>query len=324
MVLMVLDHARDFWHRSDARPLDLTSTTPLLFVTRWMTHYCAPAFVFFAGVAAHLHARRRPPAESARFLLTRGLFLVLLEISVIRLLWVPDPFYRFTLLQVIWAIGWSMVLLAALTRLPRSAVLGFGVLCVVGHNALDGVHASQLGSLAPLWNVVHERGLVRFASGQAVLVSYPLVPWVGVMALGYAAGPLVELPLAQRRRVFLGLGAAVTLAFVALRGLNGYGDPHPWAPQPTRLFTLFAFLSCEKYPPSLDYLLMTLGPIFVGFALASSGSRESSVFTTFGKAPLVFYVAHLFLLRTASLGFMIAPLGVPGSFTGPRGSGSSA
>jgi uncharacterized membrane protein len=319
MVLMVLDHARDFWHRSDVRPLDLASTTPILFATRWVTHFCAPAFVFFAGVAAHLHGRRRTPADNAHFLLTRGAFLVLLEITLIRVLWVPDPFYQFTLLQVIWAIGWSMVLLSTLTRLPRRAVLVFGALCVAGHNAFDHVHASQFGPFAPVWNLLHERAPLLLAPGHTVLVSYPLVPWVGVMALGYASGPLVELGLVQRRRLFLRIGGSLTLAFLVLRALNGYGDPHPWSTQKEPLLTALSFINCEKYPPSLDYLLMTLGPTLVLFALGSRWASRSSVLATFGKAPLVFYVSHLFILRATSLAFMTTHLGLRGVLNGPRG-----
>ena len=184
-------------------------------------------FVLLAGVSAYLYGVRRSPAERTRFLLTRGAFLVLLELTVIRLLWVPDPFYRFTLIQVIWAIGWSLIALALLSRAPRGVVFAVGALLVVGHNALDGVHAQRFGVLAPLWNVLHERARLEPATGHVVFISYPLLPWIGVVALSYALGPIAQFTPERRRAFCLRLGAALTLAFVVLRGSNLYGDPTP-------------------------------------------------------------------------------------------------
>ncbi len=303
MVLMVLDHARDFWHGLRARPLDLGHTTWQLFATRWVTHFCAPTFVLLAGVAAYLYGCKRSAAQRTRFLLTRGLFLVLLELTLVRLLWVPDPFYHFTLLQVIWVLGWCMVVLAALAYLPRALVAACGALLVVGHNALDSVHAQSFGALAPLWNVLHERAVLTLAPGRVVFVSYPLVPWLGVMALGYALGPVLQLPPAERRRWLLRAGGALGVAFVAVRGVNLYGDPQPWSAQSRPLFTLLSFLNCEKYPPSLSFLLMTLGPalLLLAFAPGLSLRWGSRALTVFGKVPLLFYVLHLFVLRCAAI-----------------------
>ena len=176
MTLMVLDHARDFWGGFRVKPLDLATTTPVLFATRWVTHFCAPVFVFLAGTAAYLYGVRRSVGERTRFLVSRGLFLVVLEVTVIRLLWVPDPDYRFTLLQVIWAIGWSMVALAALSLLPPGWLVVVGVLLVFGHNAFDGVHAARFGTLGPLWNIVHERATLSPAPGHVIRISYPSCP----------------------------------------------------------------------------------------------------------------------------------------------------
>jgi len=323
MSLMVLDHARDFWTGFRVRPLELSTTTPILFATRWVTHFCAPVFVLLAGMAAYLYGAERSLHERSRFLVTRGLFLVLLEITLIRLLWFADPLYHFTLLQVIWVIGWSMVMLAAVSRLPRGAVFLFGAILVVGHNWLDGVHASSFGRLAPLWALVHERARFSPAPGHVVYVSYPLVPWVGVMALGYALGPLVQQPPERRQGSCLRLGLLLTLGFVLLRSLNCYGDPIPWANQPRRLFTLLSFVNCEKYPPSLDYLLMTLGPALVLFAVAPALSARLPLFVVFGKVPLFFYVLHLFLLRYASLLVALMRFGPLALEPMPKGTGES-
>ena len=323
MVVMVLDHARDFWMGFRVRPLDLATTTPALFATRWITHFCAPVFVLLAGVSAFLYGARHSVAERTRFLLSRGLFLVVLEVTLIRLLWIPDPFYHFTLLQVIWAIGWSMVVLAALSRAPRGFIIAFGALLVLGHNALDGVHASSFGALAPLWNVIHERGSVRLAPGHVALVSYPLVPWVGVMALGYAFGPVATRAASERRDFCLRLGLGLTLAFVLVRAVNVYGNPTPWSPQRAPWLTLFSFVNTEKYPPSLDYLLMTLGPALIVFALAPSLAKRLPFLTVFGKVPLLFYVLHLFLLRYTSLPVAVARFGALAIMPPPKGTGAS-
>jgi len=323
MVLMVLDHARDFWLGYRARPLDLQTTTPVLFATRWITHFCAPVFVLSAGIAAYLYGRQRSVSERTRFLLSRGLFLVLLEVTLIRLLWIPDPFYRFTLLQVIWVLGWSMVALAGLSRAPRSVVAAVGAALVLGHNAFDGVRATSFGAFAPLWNLVHERAMLALAPGHSVFVSYPLVPWIGVMALGYALGPLFELPLERRRSLSVKLGISLTLAFVLLRSFNGYGDPTPWSSQRSGLWTLLSFLNCEKYPPSLDYLLMTLGPALIVLGLVRFESPRLRFLVVFGQVPLLFYVLHLFVLRLTSLPIAFARFGPLAFAPPPRGTGAS-
>jgi uncharacterized membrane protein len=323
MALMVLDHARDFWLGYRVRPLDLSTTTPLLFATRWITHFCAPVFVLSAGAAAYLYGAKRSGGERTRFLLSRGLFLVLLEVTVIRLLWIPDPFYHFTLLQVIWVLGWSMIALAALSWAPRAFVAAVGAALVLGHNAFDGVRAASFGELAPLWNLLHQRAMLTLAPGHSIYVSYPLVPWIGVMALGYAFGPVLQLPAERRRAICVQVGVGLTLAFVVLRALNGYGDPAPWTSQRSGLWTVLAFLNCEKYPPSLDYLLMTLGPALVLLGLVSFESPRLRFLVVFGKVPLLFYVLHLFLLRFVSLPVAIARFGTLALAPPPKGTGAS-
>jgi uncharacterized membrane protein len=303
MVLMVLDHTRDFFTNARFDPTDLAQTTPALFLTRWITHYCAPAFVFLAGTAAFLTGSRgRTRPDLARFLVTRGLWLIVLEVTLVR--WGATfhlPF-DFLGLQVIWAIGVSMIALAGLIFLPRSAIAAFAIVTIAGHNLLDGVEARDLGALGFLWPVLHQQAYDE-RWGTAIVIVYPLIPWVGVMAGGYALGPLFRRGRAGRRRLLLALGLAVTAGFVALRAVNVYGDPGPWTPQPDAVFTVLSFLDTEKYPPSLLYLMMTLGPTFVALALLD---REPGRFTrpilVFGRVPLLFYLLQWPLVHGLALG----------------------
>jgi uncharacterized membrane protein len=306
MVLMALDHVRDYFGRSGARPTNIAATTVPLFLTRWVTHFCAPVFVFLAGTAAFLSGSSgRSRAGLSRFLLTRGLWLVLLELTVVRLAWLFELSYRFVMLQVIWAIGWSMVALAGLIWLPRSAIAVVGVAMVAGHNALDHVRAASLGRARWLWVVLHEGGRLAPFRGTRAIALYPLVPWIGVMAAGYAFGAWAVLERGARRRRTLALGLALCAAFVLVRALNRYGDPEPWVHSPRgALYTLLSFLNCEKYPPSLDYLLMTLGPALCALAAMDlpAPPRVLAPLRAFGRAPLFYYVVHLFVIHAAAVG----------------------
>jgi uncharacterized membrane protein len=233
---------------------------------------------------------------------------------------VPDPLYRFSVLQVIWVLGWSMIVLAAFVGLPRAAALAFGGALVLGHNLLDGVHADGFGGGAWLWAVLHEQRMLEPLPGHRLFVIYPLVPWMGVMALGFAFGAVVRLPPQRRRAIYLRLGGALCAAFVLLRALDRYGDPHPWSVQPSALFTLLSFVNTTKYPPSLDYLLMTLGPALIALALAPGGTGAiTRALVTFGQAPLFFYVAHVYLLRYASLPFGYLRFGARAFLAPPDG-----
>lgn len=308
IVLMALDHARDFFGDPRRNPTDLATTTRLLFATRWVTHFCAPTFVLLAGTGAYLQLAKNGATEDARrrvstFLASRGLFLVLLELTVVRLAWTFDPLYAWTPLQVIWAIGWSMVALSLLVFLPVRAVLGFGVATIALHDLLDG----RWFGPRFLWSVLHAPASFTPVHGHRVFVIYPLVPWVGVIAVGYALGPL--LLRAERRRILVVIGTALTLSFVLVRALARYGDPHPFVAQPTLTKSVIAFLSCEKYPPSLDYLLMTLGPALLVLAAFDRPPQRRDPLVVFGKVPLFFYVAHLYLLHAASLAIVAATRG---------------
>ena len=307
MVLMALDHTRDFFSSALFDPLDLTRTDPALFLTRWVTHFCAPTFVLLAGVSAYVYgARGRSRGQLARFLFTRGLWLILLELTVVRFGWYFFDRQGFFLAQVIWVIGWSLIVLAGLVWLPIWAVGTFGLTLVAGHDWLDHTSAFQLGLPAWLWTVLHQTGSVRPWPGIQLQILYPLVPWIGVMAVGYALGPLFQRPAAERFRWLLGLGAAATAAFFVLRLPNGYGDPHPWAAQLTSLFTVFSFFNVEKYPPSLLFILVTLGPALVALAAlerwAGAGARRvGGRLAVFGRVPLLYYVIHLILLHALAL-----------------------
>ena len=321
MVVMALDHTRDFFAAGGFNPRDVDD--PALFLTRWITHFCAPVFVFLAGMSAFLYGTRgRTTGEVSRYLLVRGLGLVLLEVTLVRFAWsfsvVPD----FVVLQVIWAIGVAMVVLAGLIHLPRWAVAVVGVGMMVGHNLLDGVQADQLGPLAPLWHVLHQPGLMHPAPEVAVLALYPLVPWVGVMAAGYALGPVMLLDPAPRRRRLAALGAGVTLAFILLRAANLYGDPAPWAWHDGLVATALSFVNTEKYPPSALYLAMTLGPALLALAAFEAvRGRLASILVTFGRVPLFYYVAHLLLVHAMAVAFALLTLGDAGWMFGPPPSG---
>ena len=301
IVMMVLDHARDFLGTSVINPRDMHE--PLLFLTRWITHFCAPVFVFLAGTSAFLYGRRgRSRVEVALFLLTRGFWLVLIELTLVRLAWTFNLAYDFILLQVIWVIGASMVLLAGLIFLPRGVIALFGLILIVGHNLLDGIHVAVFGSAGWLWRLLHDPGTLQPLAGVHMLALYSLIPWVGVMAAGYAFGPVMLLAENLRRRWTLRVGITVTAAFVLLRLTNLYGDPQPWAVQDTGLATLLSFVNAEKYPPSLLYLSMTLGPALMLLGgIRETTSRLSRAVVTLGRVPFFLYVVHLFLLHAIAV-----------------------
>ncbi len=303
MVLMALDHSRDFFTGVSYYPLDLKQTFPALFVTRWITHLCAPTFVFLAGTGAFLASTRgKTTRELSRYLLTRGLWLVLLELTIVHWSWSFEVSFRTYGIQVIWVIGWSMVVLAGLVWLPGWAVLAFGLVMIALHNTLDGVTPGSFGAWSGLWRVLHTGGVMHPVPSVMMGVGYPLVPWMGVMAAGYAIGPVLLREPAPRRQWLLRMGAALAVLFVVIRASNLYGDPKPWSPQKNLLFTAFSFVDCEKYPPSLCFLLMTLGPALL--LLACFDGLESPLLKpmlVFGRVPLFFYLLHLPLIHGLSV-----------------------
>jgi uncharacterized membrane protein len=290
VVVMVLDHVRDFFTSVRFDPLDLTQTVPALIFTRWITHYCAPSFILLSGVSARLVAARKSTNELSRFLLTRGIWLVFLEVTLVTFLWMFNLRYQLgVVLQVIWAIGISMMALSLLVYLPVRIVGMFGVIMIATHNLLDGITPARFGRYATVWNLLHVQGATYHA-----FVQYPVIPWIGVMAAGYWMGGIYSLPLSERRRRLIFLGTALTAGFVVLRLTNLYGDPQPWVHQRSMMFTVMSFLNTTKYPPSLCYLLMTVGPSALALAwLENVRGSVARIFVTYGRVPFFFYVLHL-------------------------------
>ena len=306
MVLMLLDHTRDFTHATGFQgdPLNPATTTPLLYLTRWITHLCAPTFVFLAGLGAGLmRLRGKPIPELAHFLWTRGLWLVFLEFTVVRVLItfnVHPSMLGF--LQVIWSIGIGMIVLSVLVRLPSRAVLAFGVVIVAGHNLLDAVQVPPWmgpdtpvpSALGKLWMVLHQGGFFPIAGfpSPVVLAIYPVLAWIGVIAMGYGFCEIYGWPAERRRRLLIGLGVGMAAAFLVLRYANGYGDPLHWSPQGDAVKTAMSFLNVQKYGPSLLFVLVTLVPAMLALGLLDGrtlGSGLGGVLVTFGRVPLFFY-----------------------------------
>jgi len=303
---MLVDHSREFFflHAQVGDPMDLRTTAPALFFTRLAAHLCAPVFVALTGLAAFLYASSRGGAAAASaFLVKRGLFLIALEWTVVNFAWTFDPTPPTVFLQVIWAIGLSMIALAALVHLPRAALVAVGLVLVLGHNLLDpvAIPAGRPGHV--VWAILHDRGFIDLPWGGRARTSYPVLPWIGVIALGYAIGPWFarDVAPAWRRRRLLATGVAMLAGFVVLRLLNGYGEPVRWQPGETGLATMMSFVNLTKYPPSADFLLLTLG-IGAGLlaALEATPRSVAAILAVFGAAPLFFYLLHLYLLHGAN------------------------
>jgi uncharacterized membrane protein len=301
IVLMALDHVRDFFDADALRfsPTDLTHTYPALYLTRFVTHYCAPTFALLAGISAFLHgARLGSRLPLVGFLLTRGLWLILLDAFVVSPLWTLQ-FGRIGL-GTLWALGCGMIALSALIYLPTRIVLAIGALILATHDLLDNIHASAFGEYGPFWSLLHEPGPLPFALSGSVY--YPALPWIGVVALGYGLGPLFIAEARRRERILSLLGFAALAVFVILRGSNLYGDPRPWSEQPTPTMTALSFLNVSKYPPSLLYALVTLGPAVILLPMLERlGGVAGGVLAVFGQTPLFFYVLHLYAARGAAV-----------------------
>ncbi|HTH66537.1 MAG TPA: heparan-alpha-glucosaminide N-acetyltransferase domain-containing protein [Gemmatimonadales bacterium] len=310
MLLMAIDHVRVY------SGLPAGGPTPGIFFTRWITHFCAPAFIFLAGTSAFLYGRRHP--DLSRFLLTRGAWLVLLELTVLRVAWTFNfDFAHYEMAGVIWVIGWCMILMAGLVRLPLSVVGTLGIVVIAAHNLLDSyVYPTLIPNLgddpvSALWKIFYVgfyAGPIAFgANGPNLIVLYSIVPWIGVMAAGYAFGKVLTLEPERRTRWCLGVGLGATALFLLLRGFNIYGDPRPWstAAQPNGQPAppaLLAFLNTNKYPASLSFLLMTLGPTIALMPLLERARGVVARFiTVFGRVPFFYYVLHIPLIHTLAL-----------------------
>lgn len=318
MMIMLIDHTREFVHAGAMQfdPTDLSKTSVAVFFTRWITHYCAPIFVFLAGTSIFLQKLNgKSNAELSRFLWTRGLWLVILEFTVVRfgIVFNLDYSASFGMVQVIWVIGVSMIVMAALIYLPVKVVGGVGVAMIALHNLLDrfqvppetafmGTPAPDLSQIMIL--VFHQQGVVPIPGTSGVFVAYPLIPWIGVMAAGYAFGTLYAQERDQRRKWLMLLGVTMTLLFVVIRLTNAYGDPSAWAAQDTSGFTFLSFVNTTKYPPSLLFLLMTLGPAMLALALTDRIDGKAiweRICITFGRVPMFFYILQWFTAHLAGV-----------------------
>jgi len=297
MILMALDHTRDFFGIPGPSPTNLARASAALFLTRWITHFCAPVFFLLAGTGARLSLRRRSIPELSRFLLTRGVWLIAAELVLARcFVYQFNVDYQITLLLVLWTAGWAMIVLAALVHLPLPLVTAIGAVLIGGHNLFDSVRTAN-----PVWTILHRQGAV-LSGDHVVFVAYPLIPWIGVTAVGYGLGQLYSRAADARRAWLLGLGLAATAAFVVIRGINAYGDPAHWTAQPTALFTALSFLNATKQPPSLLYLLMTLGPALLFlWAIDGRTPRLLRPALTFGRVPLFYYLGHFAFLHVLAV-----------------------
>lgn len=303
MVIMALDHVRDFFHigAMTSDPLDPASTYPALFFTRWITHFCAPVFVFLSGVSARLAGVKRTRPELSRFLISRGIWLVVVEVLVVTLGITFNPFYNVIILQVIWAIGLSMILLGLLVRTSTKVIGIIGLVIFLGHNITDLLPPAE-GALGTLYNLLltTRAGIIPLGDGYFIYALYAAIPWAGLMMLGYVTGYYFfsSVNPSVRRRSLLLLGIAAVLLFILLRLINGYGDPAPWEPQKDGLATFFSFLNVSKYPPSLMFSLITLGPALILLSfLERIENRFTEILSVYGRVPFFYYVLHFYLIH---------------------------
>jgi uncharacterized membrane protein len=309
ILIMALDHVRDYFHKDYFlyEPTDMVHTNGAVFFTRWITDFCAPVFMFLAGTSAFLVGERKTKKELFLFLLKRGLWLMLLETVVINFAWSFNPAYPMFRLQVIWALGICMVFLSVIIYLPPKIIMALGLIILFGHNLLDNIHATGTSFGDLLWGELHERK--RFpVAGHLVATGYPILPWIGVMSLGYCFGQLYKkgMNAMLRKKNLLIIGSAATLLFLLLRLVNEYGDMAPWSTQNSFVLTVCSFLNVTKYPPSLMYSLMTLGPAIILLAfLEKPLNRLGKMTIRFGRVPLFFYVLHLFLIHLLAMGAVV-------------------
>jgi len=335
MILMALDHCRDFFHLGSINgndPLNFNTTFTALFLTRWITHFCAPIFVFLAGTSIFFVSQKRPLSQVSKFLVTRGLWLILLEITVIYYGWVGNLNYHFLGLFVIWAIGCSMVFMAALIYLPNKVLFLIGFLLIFGHNAMDKFDSpipDNLGGF--LWSIFHVQHVFTFDATHLLFIGYPLLPWIGIMLMGYLFGNLYgpNVSFTKRYKTLIKLGLTCIILFIALRLGNFYGDHHYWYIQSTSVFSILSFIDTTKYPPSLLYALMTLGPAFLFLAFTEKWNGKTQRFiTVFGRVPFFYYILHIYLIHVVafviffSTGYSLSDLDPKMLFGGfPKGFG---
>jgi uncharacterized membrane protein len=305
MIIMALDHVRDYFH-ADAfiyDPMDLDKTSVILFFTRWITHFCAPIFVLLAGTSAFISGQRKTKQELASFLVKRGIWLIILEETVVNFFWFFNLHFNFFIFGVIWVLGLSMIILAGLIFLPRKVILGIGLIMVFAHNLLDAIHFPANNTMGFLWGMLHDRKVFQLGSAH-IGEAYHIIPWAGVMALGYCLGFLFAKGYdpAKRKKILLRLGTASLILFVIIRSFNVYGNLYPWAHQSTPFFTFLSFINISKYPPSLDYLLVTEGFAFLFLATTENiDNRLTRFISIYGRVPMFYYLSHILLIHLGAM-----------------------
>ena len=304
MIIMALDHTRDFFHAEafTKDPLDPATTTVLLFFTRFITHFCAPVFVFLAGTSIFLQSLRKSKAELSAFLFKRGLWLIFVEVILITFAWSFDFRLSMFFLGVIWTIGIAMVLMGLIIRLPFTFILFIGVVIVMGHNILDAIESTHQGFW---WDLLRNGNFAfhEIIPGRSIIIIYPFVPWLGLMMVGYCFGKIYEPTFSRTRRkkLLINSGFAIILLFIILRFFNMYGDPHPWTTQQNGVATFLSFLNVHKYPPSLLFLCITIGPSLIFLALfETTETKISRMISVFGKVPFFYYMVHIYLIHGLS------------------------
>ena len=311
MVIMALDHVRDYFHYGSffIDPTNLQTTTPLLFFTRFITNFCAPVFVFLSGTSAFLYGSNKSKPALFKFLFTRGIWLIFLEIVVNTFIWTFDVTYSLQIFQVIFAIGFSMICLSFLIYLPKKVILLVGIILIAGHNALDNIVMQGQNFKSIIWYFLHQDNALVYGSNHMVILHYPLIPWIGLMALGYLFGSFYkkDFDVSLRKKWLLRLGLGSLFLFVILRGFNLYGDLMPWSVQDTTTKSILSFFKVTKYPPSLLFLCITLGPAMLFlYAFENTKNKITDFFLVFGRVPLFYYFLHMLVIHIlAIIGILI-------------------
>ena len=310
MIIMALDHVRAYFNYGSffIDPTNLETTTPLLFFTRFITHYCAPVFVLLAGTSAFLYGTRKTKSELFKFLFSRGIWLIFLEIVVNNLIWTFDLSFSIQIFQVIWAIGFSMVCLSLLIFLPKKILLIIGLILIAGHNLLDSIVTEGQSMQNIIWYVLHQEQFLAFSPNKLIIIKYPVIPWIGTMVLGYLLGTFYQKGYAKtkRKKWLLRIGLGALAIFFVLRGLNIYGDLTPWRFQDTITKTVLSFFNVTKYPPSLLFACITLGPALLFLrTIESTKNRVTDFFLVFGRVPLFYYFIHVFFIHLLAFGGIV-------------------
>ncbi|GGD11248.1 DUF1624 domain-containing protein [Hyunsoonleella pacifica] len=305
MLLMALDHTRDYFHYGSffSDPTNLDTTTTSLFFTRFITHYCAPVFIFLAGTSAFLYGTKKSKSQLFKFLITRGFWLIFLSIIVNNFIWKFDVTYGFIVLQVIWAIGLCMILLSFTIYLPIKAILAIGVLLVAGHNTLDGIVLKGSSFTSIIWYILHQSQFIMI-DGRMFAFAYPIIPWFGLISLGYCFGTLYKKDFNTdlRRKYLVRIGVSCIVLFFIFRCTNMYGDLVPWSAQDTTTKTILSFFNLTKYPPSLSYLLVTIGPALLFLvAIENVKNKVTNILLVFGRVPLFYYFLHIVVLHVLAI-----------------------